>query len=372
MLHEKRYLQFNNLVFDGYDMISSSDESTSFKVSSQSYSFGDGSYVPLKDENMFTEEGSVTLTLVLYMKKIPCEYREYYGRFAEQELVRPGKLWALKNNEVIWAYAYVKNIHQVKSRQLHRLEYDIEFGLPEGKWHKADKQKTFLLPYNVCTFMECKGYKTIQPCSGSPTGDCCEVCEQNRFEEDMDDRCFCCCVDEITADMALCYHLGDLQKFTTCETPYQIVYDCNHADKFNHNDYLGQKLCVKDKCDDSVIAGRFYSETDLITRDVGIVISGKMHNPWITINGNTNIINGDYDGDLIIEPSGDIYYKQGECCQPELLSSLMEDETPRWIIPSGNTYGWKVYPQNNSIVVNLNQCCAGMTCVYIQQDPVTI
>lgn len=355
MYHEKRYLQFNDLVFDGYDMLSSYDETTGYKTSSTAYTYGHGSYAPLKADYLFVSEGSVTMTLTLHTKKLPCEDRPFYVKFAEQELGRPGKLWAIKNGEIIWAYAYVKNRHQIVNHRPWEIEYDIEFGLPEGIWHKADKQKTFVLPYNVCTFMECKGYKVINPCDAD--GNCCIRCGEPKQE----DRCFCCCVDEITKDMALCYHLKELQNFYGCDTPFQIVYDCLHAEKFFGT--LGTRMCVDDICDDSVIAGRFYSETDIPTTAVTIIIDGKMHNPWVTINGNTNIIEGDYEGELIITPSGDVYYRHGGC--DELLDPSV------WVIPANMDYGWTVYPLNNSISVNLNRCCTGATCIYIQDDPIT-
>ena len=112
-----------------------------------------------------------------------------------------------------------------------------------------------------------------------------------------------------------------------------------------------------------MISGRFYSETDIPTEDVTIIIDGKMHNPWITINGNTNIIEGDYEGALIIKSNGDVYYDNG-CCE-ELLSPDV------WVIPEQDNYGWTVNPGMNSITVMLNECC-GRSCVYIQADAITI
>lgn len=367
MNYEKRYLQFNNLVFDGYDMISSTDEQVTYKeADSQSYSFSHGSYMPYKNDSLYVSSGSVSMTLTFHMKKIPCDDRPWYLQFIDQELSRPGKLWAIKNNVVMWAYASVRSKHPVNTNEPFRAEYDIEFTLPEGIWHKADKQKTFLLPYNVCVMMECKGFQNYDPCDGMcANGDCCDSCQEKKFQEDLNDRCFCCCVDEITEDMALCYHQKELQKFYSCDTPYQLVYDCEHAEKFSRNDYLGQKLCTKDICDDPIITGRFYSDTDIPTQDVTVTIKGKMKNPWITINGNTNIIKGEYDGALRIEPSGDIYYEQSECCQPTLLDPSV------WEIPCKMDYGWWVYPQMNSIKINLNECCQGVACVYVEADSIT-
>ena len=367
MYYDKRYLQFNNLVFDGYDMISSTDEQVTYKeADAQSYSFSHGSYMPYKSDFLLVNAGSVSMTLTFHMKKIPCEDRPWYLNFIDQELGRPGKLWAIRNNEILWAYASVRSKHAITTNEPFKAEYDIEFTLPEGIWHKADKQRTFVLPYNVCTMMECKGFEPYDPCANSCV-DCCESCIEKKFWDDYRERCFCCCVDEITADMMLCYHMKEIQKFYSCETPFQLVYDCLHAEKFKHDDYIGQKLCIKSLCDDGTIAGRIYSDTDIKTEDVTITIKGKMHNPWITINGNTNIISGDYDGALRIEPSGDVYYEQSECCEPTLLDPSV------WEIPCNMDYGWWVYPQWNSIKIQLNECCQtnGIACAYFDIDSIT-
>lgn len=358
MYYDKRYLQFNNLVFDGYDMISSTDEQVTYKEGQpQSYSFRHGNYMPYKNEYMYANAGSVSMTLTFKMKKIPCEDRPFYIQFIDQELSRPGKLWSLKNGEVLWAYANVRSKHMITTGEPHKAEYDIEFTLPEGIWHKADKQKTFVVPYNVCTMMECKGFEKYDPC-------CCGTCE-NEFWKDYRDRCFCCCVDEITRDMALCYHLKELQNWYGCETPFQLVYDCDHAEKFKENEFLGHMLCVTDICESNIISGRFYSDTDIPTEDVKVVLNGKMLNPSININGNINIIQGEYDGAIIIEPSGDVYFQGSECCEPTLL------EPSVWTIPNGMDWGWTVYPQINSVIVNLNECCTGASCIYIQADSIT-
>lgn len=363
MIYERRYIQFNDLVFDGFDMISDFDGDVSFKGSSTEISYGHGSYRPFKANYAFVSERTVSMTITLKMLKLPCEYRPYYNRFVTEELMKPGKLWSIKNGDLQWANAVVDSMSENYSNKADVLVYDVDFVIPGGIWHKADKEKTFLLPYDVCLFMECKGYKTLNPCAYNCI-DCCENCQDEKWMNRKD--CHCCCVDQITRDMALCYHMDDLQSFYTCDTQYQVVYDCEHAEKFSKNEFLGQKLCTEDICDSSVIGGQFYSETEIPTEDVTVIISGSMVNPWITINGNTNIINGEYDGALIINSNGDVYYQKSECCEAELLDPSV------WEIPSGNVYGWTVYPQNNGIVVNLNRCCNGRTCVYVQHDAITV
>lgn len=371
MYFDKRYLQFNDLVFDGYDMISDYDEPLQYKGSSIPRSYGHGSYRAYKSKYLFVSERQVNMTITLKLKKIPCEYRGYYMRFAEQELGRPGRLWAIKNNEVIWAMASVNNIRPVHTNKKYEVVYDVEFVVPGGVWHKADKQRTFVIPYDVCSVMDCKGFEDYDPCKD--INGCCESCLEEKLLKSQKDRCDCCC-DDLTEDMALCYHTHELQAFYSCDTPYQLVYDCGAAEKFLKEKAIGRKLCVTDVCDDAIISGRFYANTDIETDGVTLTLVGDMKNPWIKINGNTNIIEGEYSGTLILDPSGDIYYTASECCEPTLLPPLLEDdETPRWTIPKGEEFGWMVQPGRNSIVVHTNACCSqsGLACVYIDVDNIT-
>ena len=371
MFYEKRYIQFNDLVFDGFDMISDYDEPIQYKGSSTSYSYGHGSYRAFKSDYLYVSERQVNMTITLKLKKIPCEYRKFYAQFAIQELGKPGRLWAVKNNEVIWAFAAVNNMRPVNNGKKDEIVYDIEFVIPGGVWHKADKQRTFVLPYDVCSLMDCKGFEEYDPCTTArgcdDSGDCCEACQDNKLAKDMRDRCGCCCEDDLKPEMALCYHQDKIQAFYGCDVPFQLVYSCEAAEKFSNEKAIGQRICVEDACDNAVIAGRFYSDTDIPTEDVRITIVGDMKNPWININGNTNIIEGEYSGKLIIESSGDVYYQENECCEPELLDPSV------WVIPSGNTYGWTVYPQLNSVIIHLNECCSqsGLACVYIDSSSIT-
>lgn len=362
MRYTRRYLQFNNLVFDSVDMIKDADGgSVTFKGSSQTYSYGHGAYRPFKSRYGYVEAQTVSMTIVLYMKKLPCEYRDYYRSFALNELSKPGKLWAVQGNELLWTNAVVTNISADISAREDTLEYDIDLELYDGVWRKADKQKTYLVPYDICTLFDCKGFKTLNPCE-TVDGNCCVTCIDKEVQKRLDESCECCCVDELTKDMALCYHTKEIAEFYgICDTPYQIWYDCEKAEKFFGT--LGAKLCEKDICD-GIIAGMFYSETDIETDDVTITLHGSFVNPSIEINGNTNIINGEYDGTLTITGSGDVYYEEkGSCCDTLLSPSV-------WSVPSGNTYGFTVKPQNNRVIINANTCC-GMACAYIQADALT-
>lgn len=360
MYFDKRYLQFNDLVFDGYDMISDYDEPLQYKGSSTPTSYGHGSYRAFKSDFLYVSERQVNMTITLKLKKIPCEYRKFYAQFAEQELGKPGKLWAIKNNEILWANAAVNNIRPVHNGKRWELIYDIEFVIPGGVWHKADHQKTFVLPYDVCSLMDCKGFEEFSSCN------CCPSCEDNKIARVHRERCDCCCEGDLTREQQLCNHLDELQAFYGCDTPYQLVYDCKTAERLNPEKAFGQRLCVDDICMDSVISGQIYSTTDIPTDDVTVTIVGDMKNPWVKINGNVNIIEGEYNGKLTIESSGDVYYQpcDNECCDNELLDPSV------WVIPSGMDYGWTIHPQLNSVTVYTNKCC-GVVCVYVDHQPIT-
>lgn len=368
MFYQKRYLQFNDLVFDGYDMISDYDEPIQYKGSSTAYSYTHGSYRAFKSDYLYVSERQVNMTITLNLKKIRCDQRNFYVQFAEQELGKPGRLWAIKNNEVIWAFAAVNNIRPVNSGKQNEMIYDVEFVIPGGVWHKADKAKTFVLPYDICSLMDCKGFEDYDPCANSCV-DCCDSCIDKKMTEDMRNRCGCCCEGDLEEDMALCYHQNELQKFYGCDTPYQLVYSCEAAEKFSKERALGQRICVDDICNQSVIAGRIYSNTDIPTENMTITLIGDMVNPRIKINGNTNVIKGEYSGTLTIHSSGDVYYQpcDSECCEPTLLDPSV------WTIPGDNNYGWTLYPQLNSVVVEMNACCSqcGLACIYIDHEGIT-
>lgn len=362
MIYRRRYLQFNNLVLDNYEMLSSSPHSAEFKGETQEYGFGHGSYDPWKRDYLFVREQEVSLSITLYMLKIPCEYRPFYKQFAVKELTRPGKLWAIVNNEIVWAYArataYSENENVAKDT--YRIEVDLI--LPEGIWHKADKLKTFLLPYDPCDFMECLGYKENNPCEYIYLDDCCRGCQDKEANVEYEDCC--CCCDELTKDMALCFH-DDLQDFyNECTPSYKFEYSCRKGNEFFADKYLGEKVCTKDTCN-NMITGHFYSNTEIPTTGYEIVIDGETHNPQISINGNKNIIKGDYER-LFIKSNGDVYSEtKNKCCK-----KLLDPDV--WVIPTTrDEYGWTIHQGENRLVIDRGSCC-GNACAYIQIDSLTI
>ena len=602
MRYERIYIQYNDLVFDGYGMLGEYDASSvSFKVTTHARSFGHGSYAPFKSPNAFVDESSVSLTLWLKEKKLPCEVRPFYRSFVIEQLSKHGKLWAVQDNTLVWAYATVQSYSEMVEHANGKLGIDVDFLLYEGVWHKADKQKTFLHPYDLCTFMDCFDYKEYQPCdvgmhccseidilpqttvfnpesdtvtpahiritdshdlfeslvvkihpykeegtdyssierigsvsvnigstptesnpkeysahfissgitvysgeidmvtgllisdsskyvasnltwvydndsstwissdlqsiieipessgyasrimssfaktlsfddlssatkgiavdehgnivvkktnnSTPPSGDILiplRTPEMNHVKvvsvsgdlvpevgdnyitsfEYFDlpfpleefsyatitttgyhrDPCFSpmpendkyCCecdCDELTQDMALCYHLDDLQDvYKDCSNAgFRVIYDCEAAERFFN--IIGQRICT-DVCSNGTIAGKIYSETDIPTTGINITIVGKMHNPYVEINGNGNWIAGDYDGRLRIESNGDVYFENGCKCDTPLPPDV-------WQKPIEMNYGWTIVPRYNRVVINLGACC-GKACAYFDIDNLTI
>lgn len=362
MNYYKKYLQFNELVFDNFDMISEYDEeSTDFKYEEQEYSHYHGNYVPFKSSAGLARAKNVSLTLKLKMKKMPCDQRKNYAKFVISELMKQGKLWAVENDTLLWAYAYVSSMSKLINDDEDTLEISVDFSLYEGVWHKADLYSTYIIPYDACTFMYCYNYIDVR-----------------KAYKDID--CSCCECADIEKKQAIWYNNSKLQElYADCGNTVKIVYDCNLAYKYFGNDSLGQKICKNTSIEykqeyfcgtplvgtnDSIIAGELYSDTDLPTSNIDITIPLKVHDTIITINNNTNIINGDYDG-LIIEKSGDIYSMSADKKCKILLSPSLID------IPNGNTYGFTIKPRYNSVIVDTG-VCRSSGCIYIKTDDITV
>ena len=390
MRYERRYIQYNDLVFDGYEMLNEYDASNvSFKVNTYPYSFRHGSYAPFKSSHVLVDESSVSITLWLKEKKLPCEQRPFYRSFVIEQLSKHGKLWAVQDNTLVWAYATVTNYSEMVEHYNGKVGIDIDFMLYEGVWHKADKQKTFIHPYDLCTYLDCYDYKQYQPCDILVPLDCCgtsggsaivgeaivgeaviggggsshPICLTRQPEPEHSKYCCECDCDKVTEDMALCYHLDELQDvYKYCsDFGFKVVYDCDAAERFFN--ILGQELCT-DACHNGVLAGKIYSETDIPTSGVTVTLVGKMHNPYVEINGNGNWIAGDYDGRLRIQSNGDVYYENGCHCDDPLPPDV-------WQKPADMVYGWTILPRYNRVVVNLGACC-GRACAYFNIDNLTI
>lgn len=343
MRYARKYIQFRDLVFEGVD---ADNATTSFKDYSTEYTFRHGEYSP--DKGSLLTAGQVSMTLNFDLRRLACDERKYFHSFVIENLSRQGRLWAVQDETLLWTWAKVTSFTETGTDI--DLEFDVNFRLPEGVWHKASQYRTFLVPYDKCLILD--KYREDE----------CNCCGAETRRDD------CCCCDP-TEDMALVHHKGDVKDLTKCEKEYQAVYDCVSAERyfggFDTTQHFGKRFCASvGKCGEmsNIITGRLWSDTEIDT-DAVIRLHGKMTNPEITINGNTNIIKGEYDGVLTINPDGTILYGD-EYCDEELDIGL-------WYIPSGNTYGWTIHPGENRIVINMNNC-ESVNCAYIEVDALTV
>lgn len=345
----RKYIQFNDLVF--YSYITNSDETkVDFDIVKHSYTFRNGDYAPLKQRTPRIESTSVGITMEFNVKHLPCDYRPFYRRFILEQLTNAGKLWAVQGDELLWAYAIPESYSEPTFNLVkNTIEIDIEFYLPQGVWHKADKQKTFITDFDICTFMECLNYRVLNPCCD------CAICVPTPIK--------CCCCDELQKEDALCYNVDRLKEVysTKCEPSFIIKYDCIKAEKLftdEINPYLGQRICRD--MDDDIIAGQIYVEGDIPTTEYKIMLNGGGRNIWITINGNSNYIKGDFDSPITVMSNGTVYDE----CGNELSADVYQ-------VPDGNTFGFTFNPGVNSVIIEPNTCC-GIQCAYFIIDNLTV
>jgi len=359
MFQVRKYVQFNDLVIDNYDMLASADLSGGFKTTTVPFSYTHGSYAPLKGRQQFATEQSLSMTLNLNTKKLTCDQRKFYKRYLQQNLLIAGRLWAVEGEQLLWTHAFVRDFSETYALERYVVHIDIDLVLYEGIWHKADPRKTFLQPYSVCNFEDIHHFPTPLEC------DCCLDCLPTS------DPCPSCLSDceFLNADNSLCEIQEDVISafYNQCGDSFRIIHNCEVGlDIWDDERMLGHKLCKEDLCN-HLIAGEFYSDTLLDSRNVTITLIGTFENPEITINGNTMIILGEFDGRLTLNASGDMFYEPDECC-PSKNESLPIN---RLQIPENNTFGFVVRNGMNQVLVETNNCCDPV-CIFIKEERLTI
>lgn len=356
----KKPIQFNNLVFTT-DMVIDFDVSGGFKTETLPYSHSHGSYAVFKDVQQYSREQEVSMTIQLNTKRMSCEQKEHYKDFALLNIHGHGRLWAIQGRQLLWAWAFVVDFSEAYEREPNSFSMDVDFILYEGIWHKTDPLKTFIRPYDPCDFLECEEFKTLDACATS----CVDVCNCIPPIKETCTACSCEC-EHLTEDLSLCSMKDEVleQLSKVCGSAYRIDYNCEVGAKiWGEEKMLGEKFCKKEICK-SVIAGQFYSDTITNSEHVTITIDGVVSNPYLTINGNSVQIKGEYDGKLIITSTGDVFYAQ-DCCNPIAV------DVNNIVIPHGSTFGMTAKHGNNSLVLETNNCC-NMTCVYVKVDSITI
>lgn len=358
----RKYIQYNNLVIDGFDMLESADLSGSFKTSTTQYSYGHGSYVSFRGNNQLSSEQSLSLTLNLDTRKISCKNRRYYRDWVNIQLSKPGKLWCVQGDQILYAYAYVSDFSESYQTSRNKISIDISMVLYEGVFHKADILKIFLTPYNPCEFFDCEVIINAQECHNYCGVDCA-ICAAPGVNSCL--TCSCKCQE--SENLLTFCEIKDkaIKSFNNnCAGDYRIIYDCKRAIEIHGEQMLGDMICKAEICQ-SIISGQFYSDTILDTDEISLTFKGKFINPRIVINGNVLDIKGEYDGELQLKSNYELYYITNECCEPDTI----DDENI--IIPDDSTYGFTIHHGYNSVTVETNDCCSS-ACVFIKVDSITI
>lgn len=354
MRYQREYIQFGDLLIDGYDMLQSADLSGGFKSQTREYSFADGDYAVFKRLRQLAAKQTLSMNLKLNVRKLDHDLRDAYRDYVFDALAKPGRLWAVQGNQLVWAWAFADDWSEAYSFEKYTFELSVSFVVYEGVWHKADPYKTYLKPFDICTCLD-EYYVRLEACES-----CC-ICLPEHRED-----CPACVADceHLTKDNALCANKGELKGFyKDCACEYKILYSCAAASRLFPEKALGDKLCKSEACG-SIIAGQFVSDTVLETDSIIITIVGAALNPYIAINGNAMQIMGEYNGTLTLYPNGDIFYREDACCDGDWV-------TPdQLVIPEGSTLGFTVHHGKNSIILDTHECCV-LTCVYIDVDSIT-
>lgn len=399
-VYTRRYVQYNDLPFDNYEMLRSWDDTTvKFKQESSSYTFKHGSYVAFKSEEMLVEATSVSMSILFELRRLPCDKRVMYRKEILDKISKPGKLWAIQNGELVWAYAYPSNYSEAASVSIaDSFMVDIDFTLYEGIWHKANAYTTFLEEYDLCEDMEykkttdqCKEYlerKNFNCCNDclpdlKPSKGKCE-CECKAEEKDFcgcavctdytreckctppgtttlfeDDCCGCRKNRKNLCDVDIASVFYGVSGCST--TGYKIVEDCSSYTN-ETGEPIGTK--VRGEACNNYMSTKVYANTDVDTTDYEIVVTGVFHNLYVEVNGNGNVIEGDYEGSLKIRGDGTAWILN-DCGWSELPASVIT-------IPEGNELGYTFHHGWNNFKVDAGDCnCVKTLTAYINIDNIT-
>lgn len=289
--YPRLYLQYNELVFDGFNTVQTASLSGENKLSTTPYPFQRGSYYQGSFHNGEVLSGEQDLSLDITLPFVGLRRLQVlnYNDYIQYQLSRPGKIWAVDTGgKLIWAYAIPKhppfNDYEIKKGRIVHIQMD--FLLPEGYWHVADTNNVFFEPYDMCDFKE----EVMSGCSHN--------C--NAMQQCTDEKCEICC--DVTEDM--CYCNTCWNPYHPCQSEYRIVYNCAKGEKVHGFHTWGtgflnneQHSTVGEICTNAI-----YKSPAIIT------LFGKYKDPSITFNDTYIRVKGTYEGLLIFTPNGKVYH----------------------------------------------------------------
>lgn len=313
---QKRLLQFNSLPFS-FGEIDSTSYSIATKGASQPYTNNaHGSYYPTFGVPQKLQASTYRATFTIDFSGIACEDKLRYARFVKQQLLTPGKLWAVQNGtELIWTNARVTGYSEDVDAQETKNELHIAatFELVDGYWRLASRTRTFLCEYCPARFQDfnpnwCWDTSDVEGVCDETGTTRCLPCELNLYEAPTFEGCdwkplcyFSKYEDRILKKGTKIPSLYSLFG-VNCSNQYAIKYDCDlEKDFFCYDAPWGRKFRLRADGNKNETKIQFCSRTDLPTDMVRVRLVGSFSYPTIKVNGDTVRINsGNLDGVITI------------------------------------------------------------------------
>lgn len=310
----KRYIQFNDLVFSGVKSIGNQSESLSLRESKTSRTFSHGSYVANRGEVSYVSDNSISLEVALQTSKWGEDHVKAHYEFILQQLMTPGKLWAIQTGlQLVWANCYVTSIQPRNEWVItddNYLVFNIELDNPDGVWYKANDLNIFLEPYDQCDFLEmkasCLGKDRFCCNANMNCSKACECCEgQCKSMCDMVGLC------EMRSNVQF---MNDF--FDECNSKWRVVYNCEMAKLSGRRlaDLYPHAIC--DTCVNDTLSGSFMSHTVLPSGKWNVAVMGDLKDPEFFLNDQQISVKGEYKGVFILSHTGEMKFARSwECIE---------------------------------------------------------
>lgn len=289
----RRFIQYNDIVFEGTKSINSSpSETITTKYSSSEYLLRNGSYVYTMDDQVLIKEDKISLELSIPTYDWNMEHVQAHQDFIKDNLLRRGKLWAIDTGgQLIWCNAILDSYSPVYEWHItndSRLVFTVEFTNPEAVWYKADGYTTWLVDYGSCSFVN-----MLAECFQNAT--CDAFCNPARTGIGFCEGCGLACCDLKDA-FSLCELSDELYKdfFDECNGKWRIVHNCEYGrDIFGDEKLWGQAFC--DTCIDGIFTESFYADTVVKSKNITMTMQGTFENPTIQIGDTMVRLEGKFD-----------------------------------------------------------------------------
>lgn len=364
VVRPRRFIQYNDLVFEGTESINSTpSETITTKYVTSDYMFQNGALAKVSGEQVLIKDDKITLDLAIRTTDWDLVNIRAHQDFIKDSLITVGRLWAMDTGgQLIWAECILDSYtptYEWTLRDDGYILFQVAFTNPSGVWHKANGSTTWLLPYASCSFVN-----MIASCYQNAT--CQSFCmESNTLRGHCDDCNLHCC--DLSNAVSLC-ELSDeiaMDFYNRCNSKWRIVHNCELGrETFGNERLWGEAHC--DVCVDGTWADSFYSDTVVRSKRVTITLQGRFKDPSILINDTKVDLKGEYnDGYVSISSDGKVYTfeepHRSDCDPTKVGNENLTLCDNRW---------WSIHRGYNQIAIR------GITsesfCVYIDYERITI